>query len=64
MVGKINYFIFEALIFWKKVKVWLAFENYCPVEFGKFLRNECSVEIKGSNYNETFICSKKINALK
>jgi len=28
MVDKINQFIFKALIFWEKVKVSLAFENY------------------------------------
>jgi hypothetical protein len=27
MVGKINHFIFESLIFWEKVNVLLAFEN-------------------------------------
>jgi hypothetical protein len=27
MVGKINHFIFKALIFWEKVKVLLGFEN-------------------------------------
>ncbi len=55
VVGKINRFIFKASIFWEKVKVSLAFENYWP-RGTKYLRNECSVEIKGSNYNEIFIC--------
>jgi hypothetical protein len=27
VVGKINHFIFKALIFWEKVEVSLAFEN-------------------------------------
>jgi hypothetical protein len=28
VVGKINHFVFKALIFWEKVKVSLAFENF------------------------------------
>jgi hypothetical protein len=62
-VGKINHFILKALIFWVKVNVSLAFKNQLPVEL-KCLKKECSVEVKGSNYYENFICLKKINALK
>jgi hypothetical protein len=50
--GKINHFIFKALIFWKKGKVSLAMENCWSVELTS-LGNECSVAIKGSNHNET-----------
>jgi hypothetical protein len=28
VVGKINHFIFKALIFWEKVKVLLEFKNH------------------------------------
>jgi hypothetical protein len=38
VVGKINYFMFKALIFWKKLKVSLAVENYCPVELEKMFK--------------------------
>ncbi len=44
----INHFIFKALIFWEKVKVcW-------DLHWTNRLRNQRSIEMKGSNYNDTF----------
>jgi hypothetical protein len=64
VVGKISHFIFKALIVWKMWKFRWHLKTIDLLNWTKCLRNECSVEIKGSNYNETFICFKKINALK
>ncbi len=55
-------------LFWKRWfsgQVSLAFKNYLLVvtndllNWTRCIRNECSIEIKGSNYNETFLCFKK-----
>jgi hypothetical protein len=67
VVGLINYFSFKALIFWEKVKGLLGFENYpvincCIVALKE--KNQRSVQIKGSNYNETFIFVTKKSRFK
>ncbi len=59
MAGKINHFIFKEWFSGKKWKSRWHLRTSDLLKGTKCLGNECFVEIKGSNYIETFICLKK-----
>ncbi len=56
---QINHFILKRWFSGKKWKSRWHLKICDLLNWTKCLRNECSVEIKSSNYNETFICLKK-----
>ncbi len=59
-MAKINQFFFKRWFPWKRWKSRWYLKTNNLLNWTKCLRNECSVDMKGFNYNETIICFKKI----